>query len=70
MLSDQKKARVIDKFRAFFERFYGIGDADLSMHEEPSYNFDEGYAGSELALAGEESLENYNSNDTIKREVI
>lgn len=62
----EKKQRVIDKFRAFFERFYGIGDADLSMHEEPSYNFDEGYAGSELALAGEESLENYNSNDTIK----
>ena len=62
----EKKQRVIDKFRAFFERFYGIGDADLSMHEEPSYNFDEGYAGSELALAGEESLENFNSNDTIK----
>lgn len=62
----EKKQRVIDKFRAFFERFYGIGNADLSMHEEPSYNFDEGYAGSELALAGEESLENFNSNDTIK----
>lgn len=62
----EKKQRVIDKFRAFFERFYGIGDADLSMHEEPSYNFDEGYAGSELAIAGEESLENFNSNDTIK----
>lgn len=62
----EKKQRVIDKFRAFFERFYGIGDADLSMHEEPSYNYDEGYAGSELALVGEESLENFNSNDTIK----
>jgi hypothetical protein len=53
----EKKQRVIDKFRAFFERFYGIGDADLSMHEEPSYNYDEGYAGSELALVGEESPE-------------
>ena len=62
----EKKQRVIDKFRVFFERFYGIGDADLSMHEEPSYNYDEGYAGSELALVGEESLENFNSNDTIK----
>lgn len=62
----EKKQRVIDKFRVFFERFYGVGDADLSMHEEPSYNYDEGYAGSELALVGEESLENFNSNDTIK----
>lgn len=53
----EKKQRVIDKFRAFFERFYGIGDAELSMHEEPSYNYDEGYAGSELALVGEESPE-------------
>ena len=26
----EKKQRVIDKFRAFFERFYGIGDANLS----------------------------------------
>lgn len=53
----EKKQRVIDKFRAFFERFYGIGDADLSMHEEPSYNYDEGYACSEFALASEESPE-------------
>ena len=53
----EKKQRVIDKFRAFFERFYGIGDADLSMHEEPSYNYDEGYACSEFALVSEESPE-------------
>ena len=26
----EKKQRVIDKFRTFFERFYGIGDANLS----------------------------------------
>lgn len=53
----EKKQRVIDKFRAFFDRFYGIGDADLSMHEEPSYNYDEGYACSEFALVSEESPE-------------
>lgn len=53
----EKKQRVIDKFRAFFERFYGIGDAVLSMHEEPSYNYDEGHACSEFALVSEESPE-------------
>ena len=53
----EKKQRVIDKFKAFFERFYGIGDADLSMHEEPSYNYDEDYARSEFALVSEESPE-------------
>lgn len=63
----EKKQRVIDKFRAFFERFYGIGDADLSMHEEPSYNYDEGYAGSELALVGEESPVYQNLNYRVKK---
>ena len=53
----EKKQRVIDKFRAFFERFYGIGDADLSMHEEPSYNYDEDYARSEFALVSEDPPE-------------
>ena len=54
----EKKQRVIDKFRAFFERFYGIGDADLSMPEETTYNYDEGYMmDAELALVGEETPE-------------
>ena len=53
----EKKQRVIDKFRAFFERFYGIGDADLSMHEETTYNYDEGYMDAELALVDEETPE-------------
>lgn len=51
----EKKQRVIDKFRTFFDRFYGIGDADLSMPEETTYNYDEGYMmDTELALVGEE----------------
>ena len=53
----EKKQRVIDKFRTFFDRFYGIGDADLSMPEETTYNYDEGYMDAELALVGEETPE-------------
>lgn len=35
----EKKQRVIDKFRAFFERFYGIGDANLTEYEDNAYGY-------------------------------
>ena len=35
----EKKQRVIDKFRAFFERFYGIGDANLTEYKDSAYGY-------------------------------
>ena len=36
----EKKQTIIDKLKAFFEKFFGIGDADFSAKEEPAEIYD------------------------------